>query len=371
MIRMMNYSQLPIMDDILVTAEHPARPSNSGMDHARCAALHNHLVRYAWLAEGRLLDSLQTNNSFFTTYGEDAEAVRSRLEPSVIAFLETAIIPSPNDDGDENDPSAASLFWFVSGLSDPDFFFANDTADLFDQPPDTLLCLYFPNIGQGGEFGGGLFYHQRHHLATVFMHMDDYDFALPLEAHSELWHPLEMVLSNWIELIHVGKVVASPREHPSLYGSEKIGPWEWRPFGEGQIRECVDTWHRLCETIEGRISPSLSSSSTSPPTFEPLLPYATLDAASVPQDGFARAFLTRARRPRFKQIAPGLILPPTDPTEFTKRQPYTGLPRESENIIPPVLIFSPADPQREADLTSLENPFCSTFRQPARVPAGV
>lgn len=364
---MMDFSQLPNVDDLLVTADRPALSSNSEMDHARCAALHNHLVQYAWLAEGRSLASLQANgtNNFFTTHGDAAEDVRPRLDPSVTAFLEAAIIPSSANDGDgDEDPSPAPFFWWVSELSEPDALFADETIDLYDQPADSLLCLYFPNIGVGGEFGGGLFYHQGHHRAAVFMHMDDYDFALPVEAHPELWHPLETVLSNWVELLRLGKVVASPRSAPALFGSEKIGPWEWRPYGDAQVTSCVDAWHRLCDAIEGRIS----SSETDGAESEPLLSSGALDAAEVPESCFARDFLTRARRPRFQRVAPGILLPPMDPEEFAQAQPYTRLPRNGPQIIPPVLLFI-TEQHREVDMD--RSPFRTGFDSISRVLAGV
>ena len=58
------------------------------MDHARCAALHNYLVKYAWIAEGRPVASLHSysNNKFFTVYGAEA------------AFLDTTIVQQPTDD---------------------------------------------------------------------------------------------------------------------------------------------------------------------------------------------------------------------------------------------------------------------------------
>jgi hypothetical protein len=90
---------------------------------------------------------------------------------------------------------SAPFFFWASDLADPDWLFDNVAADLFDQPIDSLLCLYYPNIGHSGSSGGGVFYHQGHHCAATFMHMWDHDYALPVE-HPELWHPLETVLSN-------------------------------------------------------------------------------------------------------------------------------------------------------------------------------
>ncbi|KAI1401066.1 hypothetical protein F4819DRAFT_342276 [Hypoxylon fuscum] len=369
----MEVSQLPNVNGLLVTADNPARADLLGMDYARCAALHNYLVHYAWVSEGRAPDSLNGNNTFFTTHGAAAEALRPRLRPSLAAFLATAILPPA--DG----PEPAPFFFWANGLSDPDDLFADQAADLFDEPVDNLVCLYFPNIGQGGESGGGLLYHQGCHRAAVFMHMDDYDYALPVEAHPSLWHPLETVLSNWIELIRLGKVTASPRDMPALFASEKIGLWEWRPYSEAQVAACVRAWDRLCEAIEARILPLLLPTSATTDAVEPeplVAPYA-LDAASVPKPCFARAFLSRARRPQFRCIAPGLLLPSADAPEFAASQSFTRLPRDAQ-AIPPVCFFPAARGELKADLTGLSNPFCNNFRAmsadspvPTQVPAGV
>ena len=376
----MDLLQLPNVDGLLVTADTPARVDLLGMDHARCAALHNYLVHYAWVAEGRAPASLHGNNStFFTAHGAVAEALRPRLDSSLAAFLAAAMLPP-----DANTPECAPFFFWAGELSEPDELFANDIADLFDQPPDSLVCLYFPNIGQGGESGGGVLYHQGCHRAAVFMHMDDHDFALPVEAHPALWHPLETVLSNWIDLLRLGKITASPSDTPALFGSEKIGPWEWRPYSEAQVAACVAEWDRLCGAIEARVvlllpasTAATTTTNAAEPDPEPLVSPATLDAASVPKPCFARAFLTRARRPQFRCIAPGLLLPPRDATEFAAAQPFTRLPR-APHAIPPVCLFSTTRGEREADLTDSSSPFCNGFRArsadspvPSRVPAGV
>ncbi|KAI1780715.1 hypothetical protein F4818DRAFT_14525 [Hypoxylon cercidicola] len=372
----MDVSQLPNVDRLLVTADNPPRAPNTleGMDYERCAALHNYLVKYAWVYEGRPLARLN-GTSFFTSHGAAAEALRPRLHPSLACFLATAVIP--------NDPEPAPFFFWASGLSDPEIFFAHHVADSFNMPEDSIVCLYYPNVGQGGEFGAGLFYHQGYHRAAVFMHTDDFDYALPVEAHPSLWHPLETVLSNWIGLLRLGKIKASPRDTPSVFGSEKIGPWEWWPYSDAQVDACVCAWDRLCDAIEARVLPLLPPTSATTnvvepePEPEPLITPSTLDAASVPEPCFARAFLSRARRPRFRYIAPGLILPHAGVFEFAASQRFTMLPHNPQ-VIPPVCLFPADRDDLQADLTESLSSFSIKFHMmsastpvPSRVPAGV
>ncbi|KAK1640887.1 hypothetical protein BDP81DRAFT_457845 [Colletotrichum phormii] len=358
----MDSLQLPDINDLLVTADNPARADVSGMDHERCASLHNYLMRYAWAAEGRSLADLDGNNAtFFTTHGDAAEALRPRLGQSLARFLETAILPPANAD----DPPP--FFFWAAGMAEPEGLFDNGTFDLFDEPEDALVCLYPAIDGQGGGSGGGLWYHQPTHRAAFFMSQVDYEFALPVNEgqHAALWHPLETVLSNWINLIRLGKAKVTPHDTPSQYGSEKIGGrWEWRPYGDAQVADCIAAWDRLCDAIKARI-PNV----TDQPQSKPLLTPAVLDAASVP-DGFARVFLTRARRPRFGHIAPGLAFPPSNAAEFTSLQRFAPQQRRGPQDIPPVCLFPAAQSGLEADVTGSFNPFPS-YSDLSRVPAGV
>ncbi|KAJ3497003.1 hypothetical protein NLG97_g2237 [Lecanicillium saksenae] len=357
----MDGSQLPDIASALVRPDNPPRQDITGIDHARCAALHNYLVQYAWFAEGRPLATLTGNaTTFFTAFGAEAEALRPRLNPSLVAFLDAAMIP-PTEGPDELPPPPLSIF--ARGLSTPDRFIEEFVADLQDQPVDSLVRLYAVDWGLAAEgSGGGIIYHQSLHRVGVFMHLDAYDYGFPDQDHAYVWNPLETLLSHWIDLIHLGKVVASPHQEPSLYDFEKIGPWEWRPYSEAQVAACVGAWDSLCQTIEMRISqlPHQPSSGPDADNPEPLVTSTVLDAASVPNPAFARSFLTRAKRPRFTYIAPGLVLPPADASRFMAAQPYTALPR-SEYTVPPVCLFPIADDnsdqRRSVKLTRTTSPF--------------
>ncbi|KAJ5554638.1 hypothetical protein N7513_004597 [Penicillium frequentans] len=353
----MDVSQLPDITGLLVRPDNPPRDDVEGMDYARCAALHNYLVQYAWLAEGRPLATLNGNSSnFFTVHGAEAEALRPRLDPSVVAFLDNAIIPPL--EGFRETP----LSIFAWGLNWPKSLFAEVEADLEDQPVDSMLRLCYVAL-ETNDSNGGVIYHQHHHRVAIFMHTYDWDIGFPVKDHPDVWNPFETVLSHWIDLIHIGKVVAAPHDEPALFEFEKIGPWEWRPYSEAQVTTCVDAWNRLCQAIETRISqlpnpPSLISPHSGTADIpEPLAASSVLDAASVLDPCFTRSFLSRARRPSFQHIAPGLLLPPVDLSGFVASQAFTALPR-SQYSVPPVCLF-PADTgdQRPIELTRFTSPW--------------
>lgn len=380
----MDVSQLPDITSLLVRPDNSARDYVEGMDYPRCAALYNYLVQYAWLAEGRPLATLKSNStSFFTAFGAEAEAIRPRLDSSLVAFLDTAMIP-PSDGPDELPPPLSIFAW---GLSTPNQLIEEFVADLQDQPVDSLVRLCPVDTGLSAEgSGGGVIYHQRFHRVAIFMHLDAYDYGFPVEHHPDVWNPLETLLTHWVDLIHLGKVVASPHQEPALFDFEKIGPWEWRPYSEAQVTMRVGAWERLCQTIEARISqlpnppsPISPISGTDADNPEPLVASTVLDAASVPDPSFARSFLTRARRPWIRYIAPGLLLPPADSSGFVAAQPFTVLPH-SQHTVPPVCLF-PADSgdQRPVQLTRTTSPFLladfystsTDTHTPSRVSAGL
>lgn len=354
----MDLSQLPDITGFLVTPDNPPRFDIEGIDYVRCAALHNYMIHYAWLAEGRPLEALKSKSTdFFTSFGAEAEALRPRLDPSLVSFLETALI-SPFDPWEDRLPISI----FSWGIEGPERLIEEVMADLQDQPVDSLVRLYNADtpISTLGD-DGAVVYHQHLQRVAFFMHGDAYEQGFPFEKHADIWVPLETVLSHWIDLIHLGKVVASPQEEPALFETDKVGPWEWRPYSEAQVTSCVAEWDRLCQAIEARIpqspnAPSLieETCATDP---EPLATSIVLDAALLPDPSFARSFLKRARRPWFRYIAPGLLLPPTDPSTFVASQPFSVLPR-SQYTVPPVCLF-PADTgdQRPVHLQQTTSPW--------------
>ncbi|KAI0547409.1 hypothetical protein F4679DRAFT_597645 [Xylaria curta] len=298
------------MDDggHLVTLANPARDDGT-LDYERCAKLHNSLVEHAWVADGRLLDDLE-RRSFFEHYGDEANDIADRLDPSLVAFLNSIIVP-------EDPPS---FFFWIEGIAPPaEIFSAHDMfLDCEDEEPGRFLTLYTTNIGLG-EHKLGLIYDQKLHRATMTLGIEDVDF--------------------------------------------KFGPWTWHPYSEPQVASTIAAFERLVTTIEGR----MPVESYLHPAEGPLLSNEQLDAASVPSNCFVRSFATRARKPRFRMIAPGLEIP-HDPTTFARNQKFTIMDVSSEYgiIIPPVLLFASSEraavnlapPSRYVSF----NPFLCEFR---------
>jgi hypothetical protein len=80
----------------------------------------------------------------------------------------------------------------------------------------------------------GLVYDQRRHLAAVTLVLENIDSVSPIEEHLDMWYPLETILSNWIQMIRIGKVTASPRV-PWEAGIAQLGPWTWESYSAVQV----------------------------------------------------------------------------------------------------------------------------------------
>jgi hypothetical protein len=140
------------------------------------------------------------------------------------------------------------------------------------------------------------------------------------------WWPLETVLSFWIVMAAQDKVRAVGAD---VNAESKFPPWIIVPYNEEQLRRTLEIFSDLVELIEDKI-PDLQGDSA-----VGLVDDATLVAASIPA-GFATEFLTRARRPRFRYIAPGLQVPSF---ESPPQVPFTPSQEDLEDQVKPILLF--------------------------------
>ncbi|KAE8443775.1 hypothetical protein EG329_001369 [Mollisiaceae sp. DMI_Dod_QoI] len=315
--------ELPDIDQWLVTPENPPRDVD-GMDHERCAALHNYLIQYAWVASNENLVGSFEPLSWFEKHGDRANEVREYLDPSVVMFLESV--------HDAIDDFRVKFFYWVSGLNDPGDLWSNWEPFSEGGEEYRRMTLYNTNCGLLGSHTNGLCYDQKLHKAYMFISLDDHESA-DKEEHEHLWHPLETVLSNWILTLRMGKITAGP--DGVRLDNEKFDPWMYHSYSPQQVEDTVAAFNRLVVAIESRIPPSQRKW----PTSTPILSHKLLDAAFVPNPSFARSFLTTIRLPSFQYIAPGLLLP--TPETFVQNQLFTPVKDENDNLsIPPVLLFS-------------------------------
>ncbi|KAJ5793990.1 hypothetical protein N7457_000589 [Penicillium paradoxum] len=330
----MNQTPKQVLDieDALVTEDNPARDDKS-LDYERCARLHNYLVAYAWMArhDQQMPDLNELASQRSRLFGEDEEALRARLVPSMNSFLDSIYVPSD------------SFFYWVDGISMmfiDDEIFMDEKNELEDK--ERFFVIYDTECNLGPH-NLGVVYDQQLHRAAFPMTIWNTGSLEPISEHEEMWFPLETILTHWIYMIRIGKVtVDSPEGEAPLEVAmtrSQIGLWSWLPYCAFQVDSTVAAMDRYTAAIEARMPPdSLLPVSRDTPLFTD----ADLDGASVPEECFIRSLLTRMKTPRFKAIAPGLEVP-HDVAAFVARQRFTDVVRHEEAWVrtsPAVLIFA-------------------------------
>jgi hypothetical protein len=123
----------------LVTPLNPPTSTSNGLDYTRCAELHNYIAQVGWGGSGRSLDDFP-QATWFEKYGEAAENVRDRLDPSLAKFLELSY---------HGDHTQTAFYYWVTGFDQPEgLWFADDDFD------SRYLTLYAQNAGIGTKADG-------------------------------------------------------------------------------------------------------------------------------------------------------------------------------------------------------------------------
>ena len=243
----MDLSQPIDISGAVVTEQNPARQEGT-LDYVRCATLHNYLVQLQWIAHGGSLEDLQSQSfTFFTEpYSHDnpqVEEARDSLVPSVVAFLELARIPN-------GDSAGSQFFAWASGVASASvMFYLEDLHDDDEGEEHRFFTLYAVDSSLAGK-PAGLIYDQERHRATFAVEMEDLNIIHPVEEREALWFPLETILSNWIQLVTINKVVAMPEPGPAP--SSRLGAWTWNSYSEEQVTGAVAAFRRLTLAIEER-----------------------------------------------------------------------------------------------------------------------
>lgn len=115
----------------LTTTDNAPRLSDE-MDWERYSTLHNHILELGWVSSGRNLDQLD-RRSWWEFHGENAEALRGHLSPSLVKFLEHAQHGC--------DVNSHSFFYYVNGLMPPGGLWLNQGNEIGAK----ILTLYSAN----------------------------------------------------------------------------------------------------------------------------------------------------------------------------------------------------------------------------------
>ncbi|KAH7078119.1 hypothetical protein BKA63DRAFT_542329 [Paraphoma chrysanthemicola] len=236
-------AEWPISDEV------PLRELD-GLDHERCAALHNYIVELGWTQRGLALNTL--NKRTYTV---------ERLNTSVVSFLKAAW------HGFAMDSSKPHLFHrYLGGLSSPEQLW--QAMELIEEEDDSDKPCYV------------LLYMANGALGTT--------------------HPMGLVLNQ-------GKILAVDA---STYSGEqeRTEPWIMPSYTERDLEESLQAFQQLVDAIHDR-KPSQPQS-----VEQGLLEMVTArNPAILPANSFAHRFLAQCPRPAFTHIAPSLSISQNQP----------------------------------------------------------
>lgn len=234
-------------------------------DPERCARLHNRIV--SLVSQGPLGESNDIVN-FFVAH--DMEAYRDYLTPSFTDFLSSINVARSKD--------SSSAFGFTPQLDMPypTMLWSFYEWDADDEYPYAIL-LYPEN---SGNTEGGLFFDMSTNLCAWIQMPGRWP-------HPKQWYPLEAALEKYLAMFETGKFSISD----SYPGSSM------QPYVEADVAQALAQYDALLEAIIAR-------SNAGQVYDAPLVSAETLSKWNV--HGFAREFLSRARKPSFTYIAPGI-----------------------------------------------------------------
>ncbi|KAK0272029.1 hypothetical protein LTR91_000605 [Friedmanniomyces endolithicus] len=324
-------------------AKHRVTPTNppnekfsQGLDVDRCAALHNTLMLYGWIASGLALASLQ-KKSWWSRHG--SQSLLKVLRPELVRFL-----------GKIFDVEGHCFFYHLRGLARP-----GEMMMLGEVLEDEELGRGLAGgrgkglVGEEEEGGkwrfvvlyatpealvshpAGLVYDQLAHRAIL---MPTYHHVFDLRDKGLPWQSLETVLSAYIDMVEAEKVLALHAEvHAASNGIPGLLPWLAQPYTQSDLTSCLETWQKLVFAIEKKAEIQRSDD------LARLCSRSALDAANVPK-GFAHDLLLHATSSSIWFIAPGIRLPKVE--EFIY-QPFAPIcaqfPAETAGMKMPFLFL--------------------------------
>jgi len=220
------------MTEWRINDEHPLRELE-GLDHERCAALHNYIVELGWTQRGFALDTLD-KRTWWECYGGDAALanVSDRLDASVIFFLKVAW------HGYSMEPTTRPHLFhrYLARLCSPEELWqnANYAEDEDDSNKRRFVTLYLANWALGADHPLGLILDQDE--GTAMQHMSIHDTEITMNGR-QLWLPLEMILDGFVDMIDQGKALAVGEGYNGE--QERTEPWIMPSYTEQDLQDTL------------------------------------------------------------------------------------------------------------------------------------
>ena len=341
-----------------ISDETPLRELD-GMDHERCAALHNYIVELGWTQRGLALDTLD-KRTWWECYGGDAALVSTteRLDASVVSFLKAAWHGFAMDSA-----TKSHLFHrYLARLCSPEELWENTNyaEDEDDLNKSRYITLYMANWALGATHPLGLVLDQDGGTAVQHMSMRDTEITMN---GRQMWLPLEMILDGFVDMIDQGKILAVDESY--IGEQERTEPWIMPSYTEQDLEDTLQAFEQLVNAIHDRMPSQLQSAE------QGLLEVVTGGNPEIlPANSFANRFLARRSRPNFTHIAPGLSI--------AQHQPFAPASGQAEakKLFPLLLFSSTSSAHQETQWAPWGeqmriSPFARNFSNISSYPAGL
>ncbi|KAK7460532.1 hypothetical protein VKT23_009253 [Stygiomarasmius scandens] len=244
-----------------------------------CAELHNQIVALVSRTPNQPKHTLQ---KFFDVYAAQDEELRSRLSDPLLDFLSRIHVPV----------MLPGKSWprinFTPRLAQPaaDAFWLFEDWELGDE-----YILLYPD--EGGESTGGIFFDMEQNLVCM---LDLPGFSV----EDCSWHYLETALTRYLEQFQVGKFgPARPSDDDNTYEVYDSNAIVVRRIDGSDLETALGLYDSLLQAIAEHLDGAEILD-------EPLVDMETLVRWGI--QGFAFEFLSRAKTPSFKYIAPGVTV---------------------------------------------------------------
>lgn len=283
-------------------------------DPGRCAELYNRIIRIGFDGARRSLRGERLQTSWFNAWSAHPDAAphvspwRARFPPLLVSFLDQVeLVVSSDGIPIVND----ALAYHVQSVSPPPRLQPPELDGLED-----CILLFRNNLEAFPDSIG------------LVMDLSDFQVSyihdrLDWEESPE-WYDLQFVLERLNAIIDVGKYRPGPAESSLHDPYQAISNfWSVVLWNDWVLNQSVLAYNALVQAIEVRLP---GSQERSQPQSRPSI--ATPETLDPRINGFPRAFLLQARKPTFKQIAPGLTVydPSAPPPPIEVHHPPRGGP---------------------------------------------
>ncbi|KAL5364002.1 hypothetical protein BJX96DRAFT_187509 [Aspergillus floccosus] len=287
---------------------------NLSFDPGRCAELYNRIIRIGFDGARRSVRGERLQTSWFNAWSTQPDVAshvspwRARFPPLLVSFLDQIeLVVSSDGVPIVND----ALAYHVQTVSPPPRLQPPELDGLED-----CILLFRNNLGALPDSIGLVM--DLSDLQVSSIH-DRFEWDQNPE-----WYDLQTVLERLNAIIDVGKYRPDPADSSLHDPYQAISNfWSVIPWNDWVLNQSVQAYNALVETIEVHLP---SSQGRSQPQSRPTI--ATPETLDPSVNGFPRSFLLQARKPTFKQIAPGLTVydPSTPPPPIEVHNPGRGEP---------------------------------------------